>query len=165
MTTLPSGVRVERVPVARTYPLRALVLRPHAPEHVRLPADDRPDTAAFAALDGDEVVGTAVAFPEACPWRPAVAGAWRLRGMATAPDRQATGVGGAVLAAVLDHVAAAGGTLVWCNARTTARRFYERAGFQAHGEEWVDPDIGPHVAMWRPVGPASPRGRTAAGAG
>jgi hypothetical protein len=40
-------------------------------------------------------------------------------------------------------VVAEGGTVVWCS-RTPARRFYERAGFAAHGEEWVDPEIGPH---------------------
>jgi len=52
---------------------------------------------------------------------------------------------------VLDHVADRGGTLVWCNARVPARRFYERAGFTVHGDEWDEPGIGPHVAMARPV--------------
>jgi GNAT superfamily N-acetyltransferase len=144
-------VRVERVPADRTYDLRGRVLRPHAPDRVRFPGDDVPDAASFAAIDGDEVVGTVVVYPEACPWRPEATAAWRLRGMATAPDRRSAGIGGAVLAAALAHIAAAGGTLVWCNARTPARRFYERAGFRVHGDEWVDPDIGPHVAMWRPV--------------
>jgi hypothetical protein len=39
--------------------------------------------------------------------------------------------------------------LLWCNARTPARRCYERAGLQTRGEPWDDPEIGPHVAMWR----------------
>ena len=42
----------------------------------------------------------------------------------------------------------AGGVL-WCNARTPARAFYERAGLVVRGAEWVDPEIGPHVVMWR----------------
>jgi predicted GNAT family N-acyltransferase len=41
---------------------------------------------------------------------------------------------------------------VWCHARTPAQPFYKRAGFAAHGDEWVDPEIGPHVAMWLEVG-------------
>jgi predicted GNAT family N-acyltransferase len=36
---------------------------------------------------------------------------------------------------------------VWCNARTPARGFYERAGFAAVGEEFALPDIGPHFLM------------------
>ena len=69
--------------------------------------------------------------------------------MATAEGLRGVGIGARLLAAALDHIAAEGGDLVWCNARTPARRFYERAGFVARGDEWVDPEIGPHIAMWR----------------
>lgn len=150
----PAGaLTVARVPPAATHALRGRVLRPGAPPgRVRLSADDHPDTAAFAARDDDgEVVGTAIVYPEPCPWLPRRTGAWRLRGMATDDRRRGMGIGGRVLRAVLDHVAAEGGALVWCNARVPARRFYEGAGFVAHGDEWVDPEIGPHVAMWREV--------------
>ena len=37
--------------------------------------------------------------------------------------------------------------MVWCNARTPARGFYERYGFVAEGEEFELPDIGPHFRM------------------
>jgi GNAT superfamily N-acetyltransferase len=154
-------VRVSRVPPSLTHPLRGRVLRPGAPpDRVQWAVDDDPDTAAFAATDADgAVVGTALVYPEACPWQPEQAGAWRLRGMATDEGRRSAGIGSAVLAAVVDHVAGAGGTIVWCNARTAARRFYERAGFLAHGDPWDDPEIGPHIAMWRPVAPGAAGGR------
>ena len=102
-------------------------------------------------------MGTAIVYPEPCPWLPDRAGR-----LAAAGHGHRRGAGGrpasdrAVLAAVVAHVADAGGALVWCNARVPARRFYERAGFVAHGDEWDDPEIGPHVAMWRPVGPDQP---------
>jgi GNAT superfamily N-acetyltransferase len=148
-----NAVRVVQVPPSVTHRLRKRVLRPGAPpDRVRWPADDLPATAAFAAVDGDgAVVGTAIVYPEPCPWLPDRAGAWRLRGMATDEARRSSGVGSAVLAALVAHVTRAGGSLVWCNARVPARRFYERAGFTVHGDEWEDPEIGPHVAMWRPV--------------
>lgn len=153
MSPPASAVRVERVPPERTHALRGRVLRPNAPGRARSSADEAPGAASFAAIDGDgEVVGTVIVYPEDCPWLPGP-GAWRLRGMATAPELRSTGIGSAVLAAALDHIAAEGGSLVWCNARTPARAFYERAGFRAHGDEWVDPEIGPHVAMWRPMAP------------
>jgi GNAT superfamily N-acetyltransferase len=144
------AVTITRVPPEVTHPLRRRVLRPGASGHVRLSADDHPATAAFAATTpAGDVVGTAIVYPEPCPWQPQRPGAWRLRGMATDPGRRSGGIGARVLRAVLDHVRAQGGALVWCNARTPARRFYERAGFAPHGEPWDDPDIGPHVAMWR----------------
>ena len=155
MTAPDSPVAVDRVAPAVTHPLRHRVLRAGQPaDRVRLPADDDPATAAFAArTPGGEVVGTAIVTPAPCPWLPDRPAAWRLRGMATDEARRGTGIGARLLAAVLDHVADHDGELVWCNARTPARRFYERAGFAVHGDEWVDPEIGPHVAMWRDVRP------------
>lgn len=154
---------VERVPPAATYALRRRVLRPGQPvESVHFPVDDDPATAAFAARGPDgTVVGSAIVYPEPCPWAPDRPGAWRLRGMATEPGRRGHGIGARVLAAALDHIVRQGGRLVWCNARTPAQRFYERAGFVTRGDGWIDPDIGPHAAMWRWLtdGPANGRER------
>jgi GNAT superfamily N-acetyltransferase len=148
------GVTVERVDAAVTYPLRQQVLRPgRPPGAARFASDDDPSTASFAARAPDgEVVATVVVYPEPCPWLPDRPGAWRLRGMATAPDHRGRGIGTQVLRVALAHVAAAGGGLVWCNARVPARRLYERAGFRTHGAPWDDPEIGPHIAMWLNLG-------------
>jgi GNAT superfamily N-acetyltransferase len=148
-------ILVERVPPSLTHPLRRRVLRPGLPAHAaRLAADSHPEAATFAARDDDgTVVGTAIVVPEACPWLPDRERSWRLRGMATDEGRRGTGIGTQVLAAVIDHVRRHGGMLVWCHARVPARRFYERAGFVAVGDEWVEPDIGPHVRMWLELAP------------
>jgi predicted GNAT family N-acyltransferase len=144
--------RIERVPAELTYPLRVQVLRPGQPSRVVLSGDEDPMTGSFAALttDGD-VVGTAIVRPEPCPWRPEQAGAWRLRGMATAEELRGRGIGALVLRAAIAHVVLEGGQLIWCNARAAARTFYERAGFLVEGDEYIDPEIGPHVTMSRPV--------------
>jgi len=148
---------VERVEASRTFALRQQVLRPHQRiADMALPGDDDPDTGHFAALVDGEVVGTASVRREPPPW-PAVETAWRLRGMATAPAWRNRGVGAAVLAAVIDHVRSHGGGLLWCNARTPALPFYLRAGFVTRGDPWVEPEIGPHVAMERHVDAAPPR--------
>jgi GNAT superfamily N-acetyltransferase len=149
----PVKFRIDRVPAEVTYPLRQQVLRPGRPRtSVELAGDDDPLAGSFAARTADgEVVGTAVVRPEACPWRPDAPGAWRLRGMATAEGVRGQGVGAQVLRATIAHVVLEGGHLIWCSARTPARRFYEREGFVVEGDEWNDPEIGPHVAMYRPV--------------
>lgn len=139
------GVRVRPVSAPETADLRRAVLRGGRP--VPLPGDDEP---AFhvGAFAGDVLVGTGNVRRESAPWSPGEP-AWRLRGMATDPAHRGRGVGALVLEALLAHCRAEGGGLLWCHARTPAQRFYERAGLQTRGEPWVDPEIGPHVVMWR----------------
>lgn len=136
---------VREVTAAETAELRRQVLRDGRP--VALPGDGDP---AFhiGVFDQGVLVGTGNVRRDPAPWAPEEP-AWRLRGMATDPAHRGRGVGAAVLDALVAHVRAAGGGVLWCNARTPAQRFYERAGLATRGEPWVDPEIGPHVRMWR----------------
>ena len=143
-------VRIERVPVEATLELRQRVLRPHQELSEVVSSRERaPDAVHVAALMPDgTVVGTATVIEQAAPWG---APGWRLRGMATDGGLRGRGIGARLLAAVVDHVREQGGGLLWCNARIPAIRFYERAGLQTRGEPWEEPEIGPHVVMWRQV--------------
>ena len=145
------SVRVEQTLPAVTIPLIHRVLRPHQPRAEVAVLGDTPGAVGLSAYLGDEIVGTAIISPEAFPGDPDGAGSWRLRGMATAPEHRAEGVGRRVLDTAIDVAVSAGGTLLWCNARTTARSFYERAGFTAVGEPWDEPGLGPHVRMSRRI--------------
>ena len=107
--------------MALTRPLRQSVLRPHE---------------SLQELAGGEADGTYAAgvFDGAATDRRradrAEPRARRLAGgrHGHAPDARGRGAGGAVLDACC--VPPARGALrVWCNARTPAQRFYERAGF------------------------------------
>jgi len=138
---------VRRVGPADTADLRRRVLRGGRPVDL---ADDDPTLFHVGAYGGEQLVGTGNVRRDPAPWAPDVP-AWRLRGMATEPERRGEGVGAAVLEALLEHCQAEGGGELWCNARTPARSFYLRAGFTEVGEEWVDPEIGPHVRMRRPT--------------
>lgn len=147
---------VGQVPVERIFGLRKAVLRPYLgpdDEYV-LPDDFAPTTVAFAArTDDDVVVSVARLTPEPPPFERERAQGWRLRAMATAPSVRNQGVGGAVLDAVIAYIAAQGGGTLWCNARVAAKGLYARAGLETWGEEWEEPEIGPHVVMWRTVRP------------
>ena len=132
---------VRLVGAEQTRPLRQQVLRPDGPT-----IEDDPAAVHFAAVDGGTVLATGVLLAHPPPFAYAGA-AWRLRGMATDPGRRGEGLGSAVLAAVMLHVETAGGGLLWCNARTPAKAFYERAGLRTWGEPWDDPAIGPHIVM------------------
>jgi predicted GNAT family N-acyltransferase len=146
---MPCALAVGPVTARDTWPLRRRVLRPHQQgDAVALAGDEHPRAVHLGARDASgELVGIATVAPQAPPWDPGRSGAWRLRGMATDEGRRGEGIGAAVLREALRHVRAEGGSLVWCNARTGALRFYAREGFTPAGERYVDPELGPHVPM------------------
>ena len=135
------------VTATATADLRQAVLRPGG--MLLPPGEDDPQVHHLGAYDAaGRLVGCGNVRPDRAPFA-SKGQHWRVRGMATAPDLRSRGAGTAVLAGLLEHARAAGGGLLWCNARIAAQRLYERAGLQTWGKAWVDPDLGPHVVMWR----------------
>jgi GNAT superfamily N-acetyltransferase len=127
--------------------LRHPILRAGLPPHTAMfPEDDNPRTAHLGAFDDERLVAVATFFPEACAARPGVP-AYRLRGMATLRPWRGRGGGRALLLAGQRVAERAGARTLWCNARTTARGFYEKLGFEIEGEEFELPDSGPHYVM------------------
>lgn len=145
------SIEIERVTAADTAPLRQEVLRPHQTVEDLAGGPDDEQAVHFAAIANGKVVGTASVRPEAPPWASDDRAWWRLRGMATAESWRGRGVGTAILGAVMDHVRRGGGDLLWCNARAPAVAFYQRSGLVTRGEGWLDPVIGPHIAMEAPI--------------
>lgn len=143
-------MRLTRIPARATWPLRQLVLRPGLPlEACAFPHDEDEGTFHLGAWADDALVGIASVYAEACAQLPA-ARPFRLRGMAVHPDRRGLGLGAVLVAEALSGVKAAGGDLLWCNARTSASGFYVRLGFAVVGEAFELPGIGPHHLMHRP---------------
>lgn len=143
---------VREVAAEVVRPLRHRVLRPHQSlADCAYPGDERPDSFHLAALVDAEVVGIASVYRQAEDG--AFGGsAWRLRGMATAPEFRGRGLGARLLGDCLERVRGAGGDELWCNARTTAAGFYERLGFERRGEEFELPGIGPHLVLFHRLG-------------
>lgn len=102
-----------------------------------------PDAFAVGAFEDDQLVAVGLIGPDGEP------GAWRIRGMAAAPEARGRGAGSAVLDALLAHARARGASRVWANVRIPARTLYERAGLRAISDEFEEPKIGPHVVMSR----------------
>lgn len=124
--------------------LRRAVLRPNLPPEASIFAgDDAPTSLHLGAFEGGELVGVATLIGDACPASEGGAD-WRLRGMATVEKVRNRGVGSTLLSACIAHARDVGGRRLWCNGRSSARRFYERHGLQAIGAEFVSPDTGPH---------------------
>jgi len=124
------------------------------PESVIFDHDDDPDVRHLGAFDGARLVGVATFFPEPCPGRPELP-AWRLRGMATLGDMQGRGAGRALAVEGARVAAAAGAAVIWCNARVSARGFYEKLGYAAVGGEFELPASGKHYVMIKDLGEPS----------
>jgi GNAT superfamily N-acetyltransferase len=151
---------VRRATAAEIFPLRHAVLRPGRPDSASVYGED--DTAVhIGAWEDGTLVGCATVFPD--PWTGsdgplADPAAWRLRGMAVDPSRHRTGVGRAVLAAVVESAVAGGAPILWANARTTALPFYEANGWVVAGAEFMTADTGlPHkpIVLVPPVRPGA----------
>ena len=139
-----SQLAVSPVPLEQTRALRQAVLRPYLTVD-DLAAHEPPGSVAFGAFEGEDLVAVGLVGPEGEP------GAWRIRGMATAPRARGRGAGTAVLGALVRHASEQGATGVWCNARVRAIPLYERAGLRVVSDVFEPPDIGPHVRMELPV--------------
>jgi GNAT superfamily N-acetyltransferase len=135
------SIVVRRTTAEQTRPLRHAVLRPGFPQTASVYEQDL-TAVHIGAWDGDEIVGCAAVFHEPWPGPPPVPDAWRLRGMAVDATRQGQGIGGRVLAAVVEAAREAGAPLLWANGRSSALAFYLRHGWRAVGEEFVTPDTG-----------------------
>ena len=134
------GVEVRPVALEQTRELRQAVLRPHQ-TLAEVAAGEAGGAFAVGAFDGSQLIGVGLVAPDGEP------GGWRVRGMATWPHARGRGAGTAVLDELLRHAAAHGALRIWCNARTPARRLYERAGMRVVSDEFDLPAIGPHVVM------------------
>lgn len=76
--------------------------------------------------------------------------AYRLRGMATAPDSRFKGYAGKLLLAAMEHLRDQLHTdYLWFNARAIAFPFYESLGFEFMSDEFEIPEIGPHREMFK----------------
>ncbi|MEO8003525.1 MAG: GNAT family N-acetyltransferase [Betaproteobacteria bacterium] len=89
------------------------------------------------AWSGDRAIGTGRLLPDGHIGRMAVLREWRQRG-----------VGSAMLTALMEVARTSGMSRVELNAQLHAMAFYERHGFRAEGEEFLDAGI-VHRRMWR----------------
>ncbi len=137
---------LRQVAVAAILPLRHQVLRAGLPlVTASFAGDDLATTVHVAAMDNAAVIGCASWMASEYAGEPA----YQLRGMAVAEAWRGQGVGQRLLAFSDALLAASPITLRWCNARTVAVPFYERAGWTVVSPAFDIPTAGPHRQMMR----------------
>ncbi|MDQ3020227.1 MAG: GNAT family N-acetyltransferase [Bacteroidota bacterium] len=135
-----------------TTHLRQLTLRQHQKEEELIyPGDYDDDTLHFGAFVNSELVGIASIYKEKLKDNEEPE-AWRLRGMATIETVRGKGYGKDLMNECLEHIKKHHGKILWCNARISAEKFYEKFGMKRKGEIFYPGDLGPHVVMWKETG-------------
>lgn len=144
--TLPEGFHIEAADYRRDFDqLRAIrdevfVRGQNVPLHIELDALDPLCLHVIARSDGGEAIGTGRLLPDGRVGRMAVLEPWRGRG-----------VGGSMLERLVEIARARGLQRVELHSQAHARDFYERHGFEAYGEHFLEAGI-EHVHMRRALG-------------
>jgi predicted GNAT family N-acyltransferase len=136
-------------------PLRTRILRSHVPEDEMavFEGDEAPTSRHYGLRESGEALRAVVTYLRRESPDDLAEPAVRLRGMAVDEGYRRRGLGRRLLQSSLTHLAVHQPDLeiVWCHARTSAAEFYEREGFERHGDAFEVEKIGPHVAMWREI--------------
>ncbi|VWD17399.1 GCN5 family acetyltransferase [Burkholderia lata] len=130
MTSGNTLFTIASIEAAQTHPLRAMILLNGDLGACELACDHAPTTLHVGVRDSSGIVAVASLCEEVReddPARPA----WRLRGMAVHPAVRGMGFGRVLVQVCVRHAETRGAALVWCTARETAYRFYEKLGFAA----------------------------------
>jgi thiamine transport system ATP-binding protein len=137
-TTVPAVPDIVEIAATDTHELRRRVLRDGTPSVVvTFDGDELDSTFHLGCRRDGQLIGVSTWMLAAYPDRPAET-AYQLRGMATEPALQGTGIGEALLLTGVQRCRDAGAALVWARARDTALGFYERHGFEPVGLGYVD---------------------------
>lgn len=133
----------------QTLPLRSQVLRNGLPESECIFDHDLyPSTFHLGYFEDDRLVSILTCMQENHGKLPK--SAYRLRGMATAPDSRCKGYAGKLLLAAMEHLRDhLHIDYLWFNARVVAFPFYESLGFEFMSDEFEIAEIGPHREMFK----------------
>lgn len=137
------------VEAAATHELRRRVLRDGRPDaEVTYAEDEVSDAFHLGVLDDDDHLVAVSTWAPAPSGRRPGARAWRLRGMAVAPEVQGSGAGSLLLRSAVDRLRAAGVEVLWADGRDTALPFYERHDWVVEGEGYLSgPEIPHHTVL------------------
>ena len=128
-----SKISVVRIEPESTLPIRQRVLWPHYPANFsRVEGDENAHH--FGAYVDDQLVSVASVFSDN-------ATTVRLRKFATLHDFQGQGIGSAMLTHIFDEMRADGISVLWCDGREAAHKFYERLGFKASGDRFFKKEV------------------------
>lgn len=137
---------VKFIPSEITLALRSKILRNNLPlEECIFPTDTVEGAFHLAFYLGEEITTIASFFPK--NYKGSKEQGYQLRGMATDTPFLGRGYGKQLIEFAVAYIKNTNAQYVWCNARSSAVKFYEKLGFVKVSEEFEVDGIGPHYEM------------------
>ena len=137
---------IKFIPAELTFPLRSIVLRKGlAPEACVFPTDHLDGAFHLAYYVNEEIATIASFFPN--KYKEREEEGYQLRVMATNPKFLGQGFGKQVVIFSIEYIKNTNAQYLWCNARTSAVKFYEKLGFSTISAEFEIAGVGPHYEM------------------
>lgn len=135
---------LRRITADETIDLRHRVMWPDRPRAAMILGDDAQGLH-FGAEVAGAIVGVGSFFPDGADVR--------LRKLAVDPDFQGRGIARALIDHALPELEVLGLTRLWCDARVTAKGFYQAAGFTLDDRVFVKNGLD-YVVAERAIGAA-----------
>ena len=137
---------VKFIPVELTLGLRSKILRNGMPlTECIFPTDKVEGVFHLAYYVDDEIATIASFFPN--NYKNKAQLGYQLRGMATDLPYLSRGFGKQLIQFAVEYIKNTNAQYIWCNARTSAIKFYQNLGFELISEEFEIAGVGPHYEM------------------
>jgi predicted GNAT family N-acyltransferase len=125
-------LKVKNIQASETWDLRHRVMAPNRPfDSIKLPKDE--EGLHFGLLEEEKLISVISLFVEKDNAQ--------FRKFATEISEQNKGYGSILLNHIIEESNKNNVKNLWCNARMTALGFYEKFGFKAVSETWMDHEI------------------------
>lgn len=145
-------MKVLRINSGDTHEIRGQVLRPGLPlSEAMFKGDDDDQTFHLGAFVENKLVSVASFYFENHPNLTEHPFQYRLRGMATIEGHRRQGLSKALLRMAFPIIKQNLSTLLWCNARSKAKGFYETVDFSSVGDEFEVEGVGSHYLMFKNI--------------
>jgi phosphoribosylformimino-5-aminoimidazole carboxamide ribotide isomerase len=118
-------IYIEQIRPELTWRLRQQILYP-TQKLYEIELDEDQQGIHFGVFTNDSLVGIISLFQNDT--------SFQFRKLAVLPEYQKMGIGNSLLNRVEEFARAEGGTVIWCNARTSAIGFYMKAGYVHTGK-------------------------------
>ncbi len=137
---------IKFIPAELTLRLRSKVLRNGLPlDECIFPTDKLEGAFHLAFYIDNEITTIASFFPQNYKTKDELG--YQLRGMATDDQFLGKGFGKQIIEFAVDYIKKTNAQYLWCNARTSAAKFYEKLGFEKVSDEFEIAGVGPHYEM------------------
>ncbi|KHE70569.1 GNAT family N-acetyltransferase [Halobacillus sp. BBL2006] len=144
-------MEIKPIDAEETISLRHQILRSNQPrEACQYPKDGEANSFHLGAFHGDTLISIASFYHEKTE-KLETEHQYRLRGMATLLEWRGMGAGTLLIKEAEAILKKRNAKVLWCNARTSARGYYDRLHFHQVGEVFDLPPIGPHVVLYKEI--------------